>query len=170
MLFDIYQWRQRLYDGSYTTFERAKSNGAAFALPVVGNKIVLARIIEPGINQVFMLGGRLEDGESPRKGAMRELLEEAGLYSDDVELLHMYDTNPRIKHRVYLFVARNCIKKAEPHLDPGEKIRAVPMDFGQLIKTGKKFNGEFGRYFYMVSEDKRKLKSFRRKLFGSSSV
>lgn len=164
VLFDIYQWQQRLYDGSYATFERAKRIDSVFVIPVFENKILVAKITEPGMRSTFLFGGMGEKGERPIDTAKRELLEESGLVSDDFELLYKYGVGAKVQQGIHLYAARNCKRIREPHLDPGEKIEMIRLDFNDFIKLGKGFWGEMGRYFHVVEEDKKKLKQLRKKL------
>lgn len=69
-------------------------------------------------------GGRLEKGEDPVTGGMRELLEETGYWSDDVELLGTsYPFSGLCNQRIYFIWAKNCFLKAKQTLDLFEVIQ-----------------------------------------------
>lgn len=122
-IFDVYQWPQKLFDGSTATFEGLRRPATAFVLPLIDGEVVYAHQEQPG-KGIFrsVLGGRAEDGETPLQSAQRELLEEAGLASEDWALLRHWQAHGKIEHDVYLFVARDCRFVAKQSLDAGERI------------------------------------------------
>lgn len=90
--------------------------------------------------------GRLHPGEEPADGARRELLEETGLASDDVErLAGFYPTNGISPHYAHLYVARDCRTVAEPNLDPAERLRmhVMPWDEVRARLAGGRFQDGF---------------------------
>ena len=77
--------------------------------------------------------GRLHADEDPADAARRELLEETGLASDDVErLAGFYPTNGISPHYAHLFVARDCRRVAEPDLDPAERLSMSVMPWAEV--------------------------------------
>ena len=46
-IFDVYQWKQKMFDGSYETFEALKRKDNASIIPVVGNKILICEQEQP---------------------------------------------------------------------------------------------------------------------------
>lgn len=135
IIFDVYQWEQEIFDGSRQTFERLKRPGTVEVIPVVGEKILLARESQPGMEEKnTFLGGRIEEGEEPLVAAKRELLEESGYVSDDWELIRIYEPISKIDWQIYVFVARNCKKVAEQKLDAGEKITVEEVNFDQFVE------------------------------------
>lgn len=141
-IFEIFQWEQELFDGTTATFERAKRANTAFAIPILDGKIIIADEEQPGGRQFITLpGGRLEKNESAEIGMQRELLEETGLQSNDLELLTVYEPAGKIDWQISIFIARNCIKVTEPHLDPGEKISIKKVNFEEFCE--QVFSNEF---------------------------
>lgn len=134
-IFDVYQWEQKMFDGSTETFEMLKRPDTVQVIPVVGNKIFLTYEEQPRHKRgVGLFGGRVDDGEEPLAAAKRELLEEAGLASEDWELWRRYEPYHKIEWTVYYFIARNCVKTREPKLDAGEKIDVRPVSFEEFVK------------------------------------
>ena len=87
IIFDTYQWKQKLYDGSYVTFEKIKRKSTVGVLPITKNgQIILTEQTQPP-NYKFLglLGGIVDDkdkNEDILLAAKRELAEEAGLKAE----------------------------------------------------------------------------------------
>ena len=133
----VYHWKQKMFDGSYETFEGIRHLSSAKVIATLGNKILVAKQKQPGTKYYYtLLGGIMNEEENPLEAAKRELLEEAGLVSDDWE--HFYtislDWNPKAEHYSYVFVARNCRKTTTPHLDAGERLHVVEFTLKQFSK------------------------------------
>ena len=133
-IFDIYQWQQELYDGTTATFEIAKRHNTVMVLATQDDKVLVARQEQPGKGIYYdYLGGRSEPGEEPLACAKRELLEEAGLVSDDWQLWAINSIGGKIEWHLYYYIARNCHKVAEPQLDGGEILEVVALDFDTFV-------------------------------------
>jgi len=123
-----------MYDGSTETFEMLGRCNTVQIIATDGEKIFLASEEQPGIKrECTLFGGRIDEGEEPLACAKRELMEEAGMESDDWELLKTYDPYTKTEWTIYLYVARNVKKVAEQKLDPGEKIETKEVDFDRFI-------------------------------------
>ena len=136
-VFDIYQWKQKMFDGTYRTFERAKTLEGAAIIATVGNKIVVLRQKQPGTDWYYSLpGGYLDHPkEPPEKGAMRELFEETGLRPEKVKYWKKFRSSGRVDADLHVYVAQNCRKTAEPSWDRGgEKIEMKLVSFEQFLK------------------------------------
>lgn len=136
VIFDVYQWQQKMFDGSFATFEMLKRPDAVRVIAVRGDKIILNQEKQPaGKKELGTFGGRVDEGETPLACAKRELLEEVGMKSDDWKLLSKEEFYPeKMDFTVYTFIARNCKKVQEPTEDPGEKIKTVAVNFNKFIK------------------------------------
>lgn len=132
VLFDVYQWEQKLFDGKTTTFEKLKRNDSAVVIPVLEDgTLLLEEDEQPGRNTVLTFpGGQGEEGEDPETVARRELLEETGYTADTLTLWHAAQPSSKIEWAIYTYIAKGCRKVAEPALDGGERItlRAVTLD------------------------------------------
>lgn len=171
VIFDVYQWDQKMFDGSTETFEMIKRPDTIQILATKGDKIVLTEQEQPAKPPFSaFLGGRGEEGEEPLKTAKRELLEEAGLESDDWELYKTYEPYSKFDWTICLFIARNCKKVAEQHLDPGERIKLVELNFEEFldkIENEHFWGQEIANDIYRMKHDTEKLEEFRKKLFGT---
>src|SRR3989344_4677291 len=88
VIFDVYQWEQKMFDGSVDTFERLKRPDTVVVFPVLPNgKIILTEQEQPG-SRVFIgaTGGRVDEGEGILEAAKRELLEESGYTAEEFTL------------------------------------------------------------------------------------
>jgi 8-oxo-dGTP pyrophosphatase MutT (NUDIX family) len=90
-----------------------------------GGLAPLVRQYKHGIGQLSyeLPAGYLNEGETPRQCAERELLEETGYQADAWQLLSslVLDAN-RSSARAHLFLARHARQVAAPHLDSTEDL------------------------------------------------
>lgn len=171
LMFDVYQWQQKMFDGSYVTYEAIKRQGTVVIIPTMGNKILTTIETQPNIPwTVGLIAGKIEREEKPLHSAKRELLEEAGLKSNDWELLHVHDANNsrKVDWNIYTYVARDCKKVAEPKLEPGEKIKIRMVDlstFFKLPENAKRMDGFLVDYINKIKNSKEEQEKFKKKLF-----
>ncbi len=134
VVFDVYQWKQKLYDGSYATFEELERPDAVQILCMSRNRVVLALEEQPNLEKCMSLfGGVMERGERPLEAAKRELLEESGMTAKRWKLIKRVKHNGRIHYSVYLFAAMDCRKVAAQDLDPGEHIEVITIPFARFL-------------------------------------
>lgn len=132
--YDAYHWEQEMFDGSVETYEALKRADTAQVITVQGDKIFIPLEEQPRLAPYFSLfGGRVHKGEDPLDAAKRELLEEAGLASEDWELFKIYEPSSKIEWNHYIYIARDCKMIAEPKLDPGERIEIKELDFDEFV-------------------------------------
>lgn len=137
VVFDIYQWKQKMYDGSFATFEKLKRPDTVNVIPVTDdNKIIILRQSQPGFKKsIFSIaGGRIDKGEKPLEAAKRELLEETGHKAKKWELWYSYQPHVKMDYAIYTFIARGCEKVANQKLDAGEKIKLSYVDFSEFLR------------------------------------
>lgn len=168
-IFSVYQWEQEMYDGTKQTFEMLKRPGTIQIIPTSDDIIYVSHEEQPTKNLSYsLLGGRMEQNEDPLVTAKRELLEEAGLESDDWTLIKTYDNQGKIEWPMYLYAARNCRKVAEQKLDPGEKIEVKQVSFDEFITIASSqtfWNQIIANDILRMQLDKEKLEEFKQKLF-----
>jgi 8-oxo-dGTP pyrophosphatase MutT (NUDIX family) len=135
VLFDVYQWEQKLFDGSTKIFEKVKRRDTVNILPITSDgKILLSEQEQPGIKPfIGSFGGMIDGGESPFEAAKRELLEETGFASDDIILWDAVQPSEKIDWAIYTFIARNCRKQEEQSVDAGEKIKLLYLSFEEFL-------------------------------------
>lgn len=98
--------------------------------PVTENgEVIFVRQYKHAAADVFieLPGGVIDDHESnPKEAAKREMLEETGYTSDDVELVAEVIDNPtKDTNKIYFYLARNAYKIAEQDLDESESIEVL---------------------------------------------
>ncbi len=167
-IFSIYQWKQRLYDGSYATWERANRASTVQIIPTVGKKIVIAREEQPLMKPMLgMLGGMIDPGERPLAAAKRELLEESGLASGNWKLVKKFEYRAKVRYNMYLYIAAGCRKVAGQSLDPGEKISVRYVTLARLMSLVKTIRtGDDVRVYLMEAKyEPRMRKKFESLLF-----
>jgi len=136
-IFDVYQWPQKMFDGSTKTFEMLKRPGTVEIIAIRGKKVVVCRQKQPQNKSYYhsLFSGRMDKkGENPLQTAKRELLEESGMTSDDWRLFKVYMPVSKMEWSVYVYIAHNCVYTKKQNLDGGEKIKIQEISFDDFFK------------------------------------
>lgn len=171
IIFEFWQWEQKMYDGSVATFERIKRSDTTHIISLVGDKILIQIQEQPDHISPYISfpGGRVDDGEEPLAGAQRELLEEAGYVSEDWQLWQAKDPYNKIQWTIYTFIARNCTFKQEPQLDGGEKISLKLISFAEFLQLAEDpdfYDTDFKLTLLKAKYDQEFREEFFKKLFS----
>lgn len=135
VLYDVYQWKQKMFDGSSGTFERIKRLDVTAVIATVGNKIIVQKQTQPHKGSFVSLpGGGMEKDEKPLESAKREFLEETGYISKDISLWKTINRSSGVHFKEYVYIFRDCEKTQEPELDGGEKIKNIFISFEEFLK------------------------------------
>lgn len=134
VIFDVYQWPQKLFDESVATFEMLKRPDTVKVIPVVDGKLVVQEQEQPTLGAYFDFPGGRHDVESETEleAAKRELLEEAGMAFAKWKLVRVEQPYVKMDWLVYTFVATDLISRVETTLDAGEKIQNRLMGFAEV--------------------------------------
>jgi ADP-ribose pyrophosphatase len=163
--FDVYQWKQKMFDWSFKTFEKLKRNHSVDIIAVSEDKeIYILKEEHPWrMPFIWLVWWSCEDWEEPLETAKRELLEETWLSSDDWELFWIYTKSSRIDHNSNIFIARNCKLIQNQNLDPWEKIEIKKVnwdDFLNIVANPNFRVSEFAletlRYIFLWKEQELK--------------
>ena len=164
----IYQWRQKLYDGTYATYEMGVAPPVVLVIAVKDGKIIMTRQRQPHTSRSYFgfLGGHIEMGETPLQAAKRELLEESGFVAGRWKLLKKEVRSGRLNQTFYYYSARDCRKVAGQNLDAGEKIRLIELDTdGFLDVVARITSGNFGVKLAEIRYNKARRRWLERELF-----
>jgi len=139
VIYDVYQWEQKLYDGSTATFEKLKRADTVIVFPVLDDgRIILTEQEQPGKEPfISTTGGRVDEGEETLEAAKRELLEESGYVAERFTLWGARHVTSKIDWVIYTFIAKGLKKVSEPDLDGGEKIALKPVTFDELLEISR---------------------------------
>lgn len=138
----------RMPDENEALREVVVRGNASAVVPVDSNgNILFVRQYRHAFEEMVLEipAGMIEDGEDPFDCIKRELEEETGYYSDEIEFLcQMYPSTGFCTEKVYLYQAKE-LKKGKLHLDKDEFVElerysldeAICMILDGRIKDGK---------------------------------
>lgn len=171
IIFDIYQWEQKLFDGSTATFEKAKRKADSVnMLPITKEgKIILCKQEQPQeLPFIGALGGRVDKGESPLETGQREMLEESGYKAKKFILLDAVHPDIKVDWVCYTFIAKDLTKVQAIKPEGGEKISLLYVTFDEYMETITKRNyrdEEISLFLLRTKENPSDFKRIR-KLFS----
>lgn len=134
VIFDVYQWQQKLYDDSYKTFEMLKRPDTVTIFAIVDDKVLLLEDEQPQRDTLLALpGGRVdpEDGSS-LFAAKRETLEETGYSFDNWRLVWVEKPEEKLEWFIHTFIAWGVSGRIEPDPGNGEKITTMLKSFEEI--------------------------------------
>lgn len=156
MIFDVYQWPQKLFDGSEHTFEMLKRTDTVNAICIVNDKILMLEDEQPhlGSKKTFP-GGRVDpEDESVEAAARREVLEETGYSFRNWRLISVWQPYSKVEWFIHMFLAWDVVSQQEIQLDAGEKITMTELsvsDVKALIAKGEGHLGESAPLFEKIN-------------------
>ncbi len=173
--FSVYQWPQKMFDGSIKIFERALQIGGVSVFASVGEKIIVLKQKQPGTPWYYGVPGGAMDipEELPKTTALRELLEETGYKPKSIKLWRVLKKPGRLWHTRYIFIASNCKKVTKQATDNGEIIKVMLKSFDGLLKLSESpqfHEGDIYHELLKVRADKKYAKSLKQALFKKNTV
>lgn len=169
-IFEVWQWEQKMFDGSMEIFERIKRSGSVNVIALVGDKIILQEQEQPHREPFLSLpSGRCDKGEEMKDTAKRELLEETGYSAEEIIFWKGTNLSSSILWKSAYFIAKGCKFIQEPVLDSGEKIVNKLISFDELLMLSE--NEKFRDKYFMCHLMRLRLhpeeqKEFKKLLFG----
>ncbi len=123
-IFDVYQWPQKMFDGSYATFEMLKRPDTINVICIVDDKILILDEEQPhhGVRTNVPLGRIDKKDINTLEGAKREVVEETGYEFENWRLVEVVQFYAKIEWFMYVYVAWGVKAQRAPKLDPGETI------------------------------------------------
>lgn len=156
-IYDVYQWPQKLFDGSTATFEMVSRPDTVKVIAVKNDKIVIVKQRQPTLDWYYDFpSGRHDDTqETELEAAKRELREETGMRFKNWKLIDVGQPFIKIDWLVYTFLATDFIDQGAQDLDAGEEIEVMELSFGDVQKLAGQSNA-----IYMKNDTEfRKYKS-----------
>lgn len=133
-IWDVYQWPQKLYDGSTTTFEMLRRPDTVKIIGVKDDKVIVTKQEQPGDAWFYDYpGGRVDKEDADElEAAQREMREETGMEFTNWKLVKVEQPFSKIDWLIYTFVANDYVGKSAQQLDGGEKIAVAEMTIDEI--------------------------------------
>lgn len=169
VVFSVYQWQQKMFDGSYATFEKLKRKDTVVVVPITTDgKILVTRQEQPGKEPFLGLaGGEIDEGEDVLPAAKRELIEETGYEAGRWKFWIAQQPYSKIEWALYFFIAQDCVKINDQKLDSGERILVERISFEDFVNVAldKKFTDQTIKFKFLEAKaDPQKMNDLK-KLF-----
>jgi len=136
-IMDLWQWEQRLFDGTTETFECVTRPDTVSVIPFLDEKtVLLTRQEQPHNPRPFfdVPGGRVDAGETMEAAVRRELHEETGHKANRLIEWHRQELIGIYRYEAGLFLATGLHDGSGPHVDAGEKIELLPTKWDDLVR------------------------------------
>ena len=125
-IFDVFQWEQEQFDGSYETFEMLKRPDTVLVVALdQDDQVIVMREQQSGmpVRDARVPGGRVDaSDESTLSAIQREMYEETGITMREWKFVEVIQPEIKIEWFIHVFIARGIVSIGEPHLDAGEKV------------------------------------------------
>jgi ADP-ribose pyrophosphatase len=134
-------------DKTFTYYVVDRPDSVQIVAITESNELILVEQDRQGTRQPSLefVAGLLDEGESPRAAAARELEEETGYQAAELHELGWYYSDPAIlTNKVTIFLAEGCKRTGKKNQDEGEDVRMQLFsmsDVDEMIANGKITHG-----------------------------
>ena len=167
----VYQWPQKMFDGSFETFEMLRRADTVKIIPVAtaaeahelgfaagvaddesgdlgGMQLIVTKQEQPRKDCFYDYpGGRMDEEDADElAAAKRELLEETGLSFRNWKLIKVEQPFSKIDWLVYTFLATGLEGPVSQNLDAGEKIEVEAMGFEEVRRLMESGEARYMRF------------------------
>jgi 8-oxo-dGTP pyrophosphatase MutT (NUDIX family) len=137
----VFDDRVILPSGKEITYTKVELRDYVTVLPLADNKIVMIEILRYPRNclSLEIPSGHIEDGETPKESAFRELKEETGYRAEQLVYMGCFHPLSRSTQQAHLFLAKQ-LKKGAQRLEETEQINVKLMpvnNIKELLMAGK---------------------------------
>lgn len=137
-IIDYYKDTIAVPNGHIVEWDFIKHQGAAAVVPITDDgKVLMVRQYRNALDRYTLeipAGGLNGPDEPTKLAAARELEEETGYRSDDLELLISINTTVAFcNEKIDIYLAKN-LKPSQQHLDEDEYIDVQAMDISELMQ------------------------------------
>lgn len=132
VIFDVYQWQQKMFDGNYKTFECLRRPDTVVVFACIDDQLVLLRDEQPHVGvRMRSPAGRIDHRDaSTLDAAKREVKEETGLEFSNWKLIGISRPATKIEHFIYRYVASGLVDEGAQSVDKnGERIELLRESF-----------------------------------------
>lgn len=171
ILFDVYHWEQKLFDGSTKTFEAVIRCGSVQVLYInPDNTITLFKESQPHLGEFISLpGGQVDEGESAEDALKREVYEELGVKVKKFSLWKAIVPMKKLIWPTYYYIVKGDSQKVTPQKDAGEIITPFQVTFDEFLEYLENplfRNQQLSNIIYRIKHNPEDLEKLKKTLFG----
>ncbi|MFW5705279.1 MAG: NUDIX hydrolase [Nanoarchaeota archaeon] len=170
VMFDVYQWQQEMFDGSFQTFEAIKRLPSVQIIAVTKDKkIVMQKESQPFMGTYTAIpGGRVDRGSGYEETAKNELLEETGMKAENWFLWCEKQVGSKVIWPTYYYIAKGCELIQGIQNGEGERTETIPVSFNEFFRLAQSENfknKQLSDMLFRIQQDEEKLHEFKSLLF-----